>query len=98
VCFERTDAEQEILSPEDLGACGWLAAYADSQDMADSRISRALKADGVRVVSFNHAREVFDIDEILEIDEHLARNIETIGPEQTVAWGTIHCYYAEGEA
>lgn len=43
-------------------------------------------------------REVFDEDEVDEIDEHLAANFRTIAPGTQTVWGTIHGYKGEGEA
>jgi hypothetical protein len=98
VTFERRGASQEILPDWAHGACGWLLALAPDEDTARQRLIRDVEQHGLRVVEVGNEREVFDEDEVDEIDEHLAANFRTIAPGTQTVWGTIHGYKGEGEA
>lgn len=50
------------------------------------------------MLTIQDEREVFDEDEIEQIDEHLAVNFREIDAGKSTVWGTIHCYMGEGEA
>ena len=97
VTFERHDA-QDILPEWALGACGWMLALASDEDAATELLMRDITHLGLRVVDIAKQREIFDEDEIEELDEHLAENVRNFEAGKKTAWGTIHCYRAEGEA
>ncbi len=42
--------------------------------------------------------EVISIEQVSEVDEHLASNIENWETDKATVWGTIHIYLADGEA
>jgi hypothetical protein len=97
VTFERRDERQEILPNWAQGACGWMVALASDEDVARVLIGRDLEHHGLRVLEIADEQEVFDEEEIDEIDNHLGANFRNIEPGKQTVWGTIHCYKGEGE-
>ncbi len=98
VTFERHDKEQDILPDWAQGACGWMVALAPDEEAARLLIARDIKHLGLLVIAIEEEREVFDEDEIEQIDDHLAMNFREIERGKCTVWGTIHCYKGEGEA
>jgi hypothetical protein len=98
VTFERTDRPQAILPDEFLGACGWMGCVADDADDVPDLIRRALSAEGLRTVEVKEVEEVGATDEVEAFDAHLAENMGCIEPGKSTVWGTLHAYFAEGEA
>lgn len=98
VTFERREDEQEILPQWAHGACGWMVSLAPDEETARSLLIRDVEHRGLRVLEIEDEREVFDEDEIKEIDDQLASNFRAIESGKQTVWGTIHCYKGEGEA
>lgn len=98
VTFERCDLAQDLLPDWALGAAGWMFALAYDEDDATEILTRDITQLGLRVVTISEQREVFDEDDIEELDEHLAENVRNLEPGKQTVWGTIHCYLAGGEA
>lgn len=98
VTFERRDQNQDILPDTAQGACGWMLALASDEDEARRLIIRDIEHVGLRVLEIDNEREVFGVDEIEEIDGHLASNFREIESGRRTVWGTIHGYGGEGEA
>jgi hypothetical protein len=97
VNFERGDGEQSVLEARFQGAWGWMACLASSEDEVRTRLAQSLAADGLRLVKVDQEAPV-EFQELSEIDDHLASNVAALEPGKFAAWGTIHCYLAEGEA
>lgn len=95
VTFERRAEDQEILPEWAQGACGWMAALAPDEDEARRLLVRDVEHLGLRVLEIADEREVFDEDEIADVDDHLAANFRDFEPGKRTVWGTLHCYKAE---
>lgn len=98
VTFERSGEKQDSLPDWAQGASGWMIALAPDQDTARDLLVQDVKHVGLRVLEITDVQEVFDEDEIKEIDEHLAENFRDIEERKATVWGTLHCYKGEGEA
>lgn len=89
---------QDLLSEEEEGAYVWIAAIAKEQSDVDRLVSAAAKAEQLRILGIEDHTVVEDLEEIEEVDEHLAEDVFSLSPGQRIAWGTWHVYYGEGEA
>ncbi len=98
VTFERRNAEQDIFPEWAHGAAGWMVALAPDEETARHLLVRDVEYHGLRVLEVAEEREIFSVDEVEEIDEHLAFNFKNIEPGKQTVWGTIHGYKGEGEA
>ncbi len=98
VTFERYNLAQDLLPDWALGAVGWMLTLAYDEDEATEILTRDIRQLGLRVITIAQQREVFDEDDLEELDEHLAENVRNLEPGKQTVWGTIHCYLAEGEA
>ena len=90
VTFERGDDSQEILPAEAQGACCWMAALAADEDAARSLLMRDLEHHALRVLEISDEQEIFELHEIKEIDEHLAKNFANIEMGKRTVWGTLY--------
>jgi hypothetical protein len=98
ITFERHDKEQDILPDWALGASGWMVALAPDEETARLLFILDIEHRGLRMITIQDEREVFDEDEIEQIDDHLAMNFREIETGKSTVWGTIHCYMGEGDA
>ena len=98
ITFERQTEETDILPEWAHGACGWMIALAPDFDTACDRLTRDLGYHGLRLLAVGEKREVFDPDDVEEVDCHLAQKWHQIEPDKQTVWGTLHCYKGEGEA
>jgi predicted hydrocarbon binding protein len=104
VTFERSivdDSYPDTLSVLEeglLGAGGWMAVDAASEDDAKDELVRMLKEIGLKVVQIDDLEEIFELDQYKEFDEHLWKNVLEWEEGHLTVWGTLHGYYAEGEA
>jgi hypothetical protein len=53
---------------------------------------------GLIVLEVGDLEVVSTIDEVEEIDQHLAQNVINLEPGKRTVWGEIHLYYAAAEA
>lgn len=99
VTFERRDSTHSDLLPDDAqGAVGWMACRSAVGDTVRDLIERSLKEVALRLVEISDPYCVQSIEEITEVDAHLAENVTALEPGKSVVWGTIHLYRADGEA
>ena len=75
-----------------------MIAIAPDDETACQLLVRDLEACGLRVLEVTDVRELFEREEIKEIDASLATNFTAIEPGKQTVWGTIHCYKGDGEA
>lgn len=97
VTFERTDVPNEILDDESLGACGWMAVEAETEKEAYAHLKAGLAQENLKLIE----AEDFDIvgadDDISELDEHLALNVENWEDGKKTVWGSIYEYTEDGD-
>lgn len=92
VTFERTDKPNEILQEESLGACGWMAVEAETEKEAITHLKATLAHENLKLVEAEDFEIVGEDDDIAELDEHLALNVQNWGQGKTTVWGTIYEY------
>lgn len=98
VTFEGDGDIQQILDEEIHGAVGWLAAIAADEEDAAECYRLVLDEIGLKTVEIDKIQIVETHDDILYWDDHLSENVANLEPGKRVVWGTIHQYYADGEA
>jgi hypothetical protein len=97
VTFERRTQDSDILPAWAHGACGWMIGIAPDLATACDRFARDLRYCGMSLLEVEDAREVFDPEDVQEVDDHLAENWREIEPGKQSVWGTLHGYKGEGE-
>ena len=98
VTFERDKTETEFLPSECQAAVGWMCCFWPDKETVGDQFEIALRAVGLRLIELQDLQPVDSVDEIENIDSHLAANIAALEPGKCVVWGTIHTYLASGEA
>jgi len=102
VDFIRSSDDSDVLGVLDdeiHGAVGWLGVLTKHATEIENIVRENFSSIGLHVVSITDCQQVNSVSEVEEIDEHLAQNIRTQPlDDPVVVWGTIHTYYAEGEA
>ena len=99
VSFERMSLHNnQILSDEIWGAVGYMAVRCDNSSDAWKLFRTELHELGLRLLDVAEMKEFTSIDQVAEIDAHLANNVEAWETGKETVWGTLHNYYAEGEA
>jgi hypothetical protein len=88
-----------LFDQEDLGAVGWLGVLTSDKDEIERMVRQCLNEVGLHVLSVEDARRIYDLKELIELDEILLENIqERPVDDPLVVWGKLHIYIAEGEA
>jgi hypothetical protein len=96
VTFERSGGRTEIIAPEAEGASGWIGVMTDDGREVERLLRQSLSEIGLRLLEVSEVLEIWDSDEVVEIDKHLAANIQKweTGHKwktgQETIWGTIH--------
>ena len=99
VTFERRAAGASELLPDHCqGAVGWMACRAQVSDSVRDRVEEALIAEGLRLVEVSEPQLANSLDQVEELDAHLAANVVALEPGKVVVWGTIWTYVGDGEA
>ena len=75
-----------------------MACLASDFEALRTRVAESLSAVGLQLVDIDNERTVESLEDVAEIDEHLAMNIEKLEPSKFAVWGILHTYLAAGEA
>ena len=75
-----------------------MAAKADTEERAAQSIHSELAQIGLRLVELDRMIEVTSMDEVANLDSHLAENMETWESGKKTVWGTMQTYVGDGEA
>lgn len=98
VSFERKNLKNPILPEEAWGAVGYMAVICKNPEEIFELFRNSLLVDDLRLIDVEEISEFTSIDQVANIDPHLANNVEEWEAGKKTVWGTLHNYYAEGEA
>lgn len=90
--FEKVKASSEFLSPDAIGAVGYMAVRAINAESVEPQLRSELAEIDLTLIEVDQIRPLPSIDELNEIDEHLADNVAEWTPGRSSCWGTIHQY------
>jgi len=90
--FEKVKASSEFLSPDAVGAVGYMAVRAINAESVEPQLRSELAEIDLTLIETDQIRPLPSIDELNEIDEHLADNVSEWTPGRSSCWGTIQQY------
>jgi len=90
--FEKVKASSEFLGPDAIGAVGYMAVRAINAESVEPQLRSELAEIDLTLIETDQIRPLPSIDELNEIDEHLADNVSEWTPGRSSCWGTIHQY------
>ena len=98
VTFQRITDDLGILPEWAEGACGWMGIRAQNEAMAIKTIQGELGEIGLCPTEIDEVTEIRALDDVMDIDSHLASNMQEWKDGTDTVWGTIHSFVGEGEA
>lgn len=90
--FEKAKASSAFLSLDAAGAVGYMAVRAINAESVEPQLRSELAEIDLTLIATDQIRPLPSIDELSEIDEHLAENVSEWTPGRSSCWGTIHEY------
>ncbi len=90
--FEKIKASSEFLSPDAVGAVGYMAVRAINVESVESQLRSELAEIDLTLIETDEIQPLPSIDELNEIDEHLADKVSNWEPGRATCWGTVHQY------
>lgn len=90
--FEKVKASSEFLRSDAVGAVGYMAVRAINAESVEPQLRSELAEIDLTLIETDQIQPLPSIDELNEIDEHLAENVSEWTPGRSSCWGTIHQY------